>query len=301
MAWSTLSGDRTEPNLTVRVPVLSPAQVSQLPERTVLVIKRSMPAAVGVVRMAWRRPDVRRAARSTPMLPALPQADAAAPEELASPHALRTPPGAGAAGMAAQIIGLGRDVESLRRLIARQDTAVRDDPRSAGRDRGAGRFVGDHARHPDRAGHRTRRRWPGGRRPPVLVRDDGSRAGAVAPARPGGVDRGCLLPVPGRGPAVVLALASVRRRGASLAPALVDRGVHRQHGRRVPGGGLARPPAPRCRGPYPGAERRGLFPRPACSGCRAGPAAFEDAGGRRHSWDRRLVGRASGGVAASPG
>jgi hypothetical protein len=85
-AWSTLSGDRTEPNLTVRVPVLSPAQVSQLPERTVLVIKRSMPAAVGVVRMAWRRADVRRAARTSPMLPALLiRDDAEAPEELASP------------------------------------------------------------------------------------------------------------------------------------------------------------------------------------------------------------------------
>ena len=33
--------------------------------------------------------------------------------------------GAGVAGLAAQIIGLGRDVEALRRLIARQDTAVR--------------------------------------------------------------------------------------------------------------------------------------------------------------------------------
>ena len=36
--------------------------------------------------LAWRRPDVRRAARSTSMLPALPQADASAPAELASPH-----------------------------------------------------------------------------------------------------------------------------------------------------------------------------------------------------------------------
>lgn len=68
-AWSMLSGDRTEPNLTVRVPVLSPAQVSQLPDRRVLVIKRSMPAAVGVVRMAWRRRDVRQAGRTHPILP----------------------------------------------------------------------------------------------------------------------------------------------------------------------------------------------------------------------------------------
>lgn len=80
-------GDRSEPNLMVRVPVLSPAQVSQLPERTVLVIKRSMPAAVGVVRMAWRRADVRRAARAHPILPVAPSSGAAAPEELASPHA----------------------------------------------------------------------------------------------------------------------------------------------------------------------------------------------------------------------
>jgi type IV secretion system protein VirD4 len=61
-AWSTLAGDRVDDDLG-RVPVLSPAQIAQLPERRVLLIRRATPAAVGTVRMAWRRRDVRRAQR----------------------------------------------------------------------------------------------------------------------------------------------------------------------------------------------------------------------------------------------
>jgi type IV secretion system protein VirD4 len=75
-AWSTLTGERDEEvasydpagNLTGishrRVPVLSPAQIAQLPARRVVIIRRGMPAAVGTVRMAWKRGDVRRTNRA---------------------------------------------------------------------------------------------------------------------------------------------------------------------------------------------------------------------------------------------
>ena len=63
-AWSVLSGERVEEDPLQRVPVLSPAQIAQLPERRVLIIRRSTPAAVGTVRMAWRRRDVRAAQRA---------------------------------------------------------------------------------------------------------------------------------------------------------------------------------------------------------------------------------------------
>ena len=61
-AWSTLAGERVDEDLG-RVPVLSPAQIAQLPAGRVLIIRRAAPAAVGTVRMAWRRRDVRRAQR----------------------------------------------------------------------------------------------------------------------------------------------------------------------------------------------------------------------------------------------
>jgi len=75
-AYSTLTGERDEDvptfdrdnrftSTTVRrVPVLSAAQIAQLPGRHVVVIRRGMPPAVGTVRMAWRRRDVRGAARA---------------------------------------------------------------------------------------------------------------------------------------------------------------------------------------------------------------------------------------------
>jgi hypothetical protein len=49
---------------TRRVPVLSAAQIAQLPARHVVIIRRGMPPAVGRVQMAWKRHDVRRAKRS---------------------------------------------------------------------------------------------------------------------------------------------------------------------------------------------------------------------------------------------
>ncbi len=74
-AYSILTGERDEEvanldhagnfsGLTFRrVPVLSPAQIAQLPERRVVIIRRGMAPAVGKVQMAWKRHDVRRAHR----------------------------------------------------------------------------------------------------------------------------------------------------------------------------------------------------------------------------------------------
>ena len=57
-----MAGERVDDGLGL-VPVLSPAQIAQLPERRVLIIRRATPVAVGTVRMAWRRRDVRTAQR----------------------------------------------------------------------------------------------------------------------------------------------------------------------------------------------------------------------------------------------
>jgi hypothetical protein len=69
--WSTLTGDRDEritshdlhgrgANRTVRkAPVLSPAQIANLPAGTVLVIRRGLAPVVGRVQPAWCRRDVR--------------------------------------------------------------------------------------------------------------------------------------------------------------------------------------------------------------------------------------------------
>jgi type IV secretion system protein VirD4 len=75
-AYSTLTGERDEEvlthdqdaNLTAittrRVPVLSPAQIAQLPSGRVVIIRRGMPPAIGRVRMAWKRRDVRHGRRA---------------------------------------------------------------------------------------------------------------------------------------------------------------------------------------------------------------------------------------------
>ncbi len=82
-AYSTLAGERDEQvatydpqgNLTGtshrRVPVLSPAQIAQLPAGQVLIVRRGMPAAIGRVQMAWKRRDVRRTARADRWAPRL--------------------------------------------------------------------------------------------------------------------------------------------------------------------------------------------------------------------------------------
>ena len=62
-AWAKLAGERVDDDLGV-VPVLSPAQIAQLPEGQVLIIRRATPASVGTVRMAWKRRDIRQAQRA---------------------------------------------------------------------------------------------------------------------------------------------------------------------------------------------------------------------------------------------
>ncbi|GAA5026139.1 type IV secretory system conjugative DNA transfer family protein [Actinopolymorpha pittospori] len=76
-AYSTLAGERDEEVATHdhdgkltsisyrRVPVLSPAQIAQIPVGQVVIIRRGMPPAIGRVQMAWRRRDVRRDQRRT--------------------------------------------------------------------------------------------------------------------------------------------------------------------------------------------------------------------------------------------
>lgn len=77
-AFSALSGEREEttynrdPNgqitssTTRRVPVLTPAQVANLPAKRVMVIRRGAPVSIGQVQMAWERRGVRRANRRQP-------------------------------------------------------------------------------------------------------------------------------------------------------------------------------------------------------------------------------------------
>ncbi|SNR29195.1 TraM recognition site of TraD and TraG [Haloechinothrix alba] len=76
-AYSSLTGERYEDvptwggdghessRSTRRVPVLTSAQIAQLPPGRVLIIRRNMPAAVGKVQMAWKRHDVKAVARAT--------------------------------------------------------------------------------------------------------------------------------------------------------------------------------------------------------------------------------------------
>jgi type IV secretion system protein VirD4 len=74
-AYSMLTGERDEDVLTLdadgrltatstqRVQVLSGSQIAQLPARRVVIVRRGMPPAIGRVRMAWTRRDVRLARR----------------------------------------------------------------------------------------------------------------------------------------------------------------------------------------------------------------------------------------------
>lgn len=75
-AYSTLTGERHEDTPTWdqhgalsslsrhRIPVLTPAQIAQLPTRHVVIIRRGMAPAVGTVQMAWTRRDVRATRRA---------------------------------------------------------------------------------------------------------------------------------------------------------------------------------------------------------------------------------------------
>ncbi len=75
--WSTLSGERDEPVVTTnaegkvtsrsvrKVPVLSPAQLANLPAGKVVVFRRGMAPVIGRVAMAWKRRDVKADIRAT--------------------------------------------------------------------------------------------------------------------------------------------------------------------------------------------------------------------------------------------
>jgi type IV secretory pathway TraG/TraD family ATPase VirD4 len=74
-AYATLAGERDEDvdtydhtrgqtsTTTRRVPVLTAAQIAQLPAGRVMIVSRGMPVTIGTVQMAWKRRDVRRANR----------------------------------------------------------------------------------------------------------------------------------------------------------------------------------------------------------------------------------------------
>ena len=74
-AYATLAGERDEDvptydqnggqgSITIRrVPVLTAAQIAQLPAGRVMIVSRGMPVTIGAVQMAWKRRDVRRATR----------------------------------------------------------------------------------------------------------------------------------------------------------------------------------------------------------------------------------------------
>lgn len=80
-AWSSLSGERDEDATTRddsgdvtavsdrKVPVLSAAQIANLPPGQVLIINRGMPASIGTAVMAWKRRDVRKAQKTSPWEP----------------------------------------------------------------------------------------------------------------------------------------------------------------------------------------------------------------------------------------
>lgn len=74
--WSHLAGDRDEVVATFdergavktrsvrKTPTIAPAQMANLVKARVIVFRRGMPPVVGKARMAWRRRDVREAARN---------------------------------------------------------------------------------------------------------------------------------------------------------------------------------------------------------------------------------------------
>jgi type IV secretory pathway TraG/TraD family ATPase VirD4 len=81
-AFEALSGEREDITYTrnpagqitgssnKRVPVLTAAQLANLPARRVMVVRRGLPANIGRVQMAWQRRTVRRAMRNTDRQPA---------------------------------------------------------------------------------------------------------------------------------------------------------------------------------------------------------------------------------------
>jgi type IV secretory pathway TraG/TraD family ATPase VirD4 len=91
-AYATLAGERDEDvptyandgghpgSITIRrVPVLSAAQIAQLPAGRVLIVTRGMPVTIGAVQMAWKRRDVRPAARQLAAAKTMPAVEGTEP------------------------------------------------------------------------------------------------------------------------------------------------------------------------------------------------------------------------------
>lgn len=130
--WSTLGGDREETTRTTdlhgrvasrtnrKVPVLSPAQLANLPAGKVVTFRRGMPLAIGRAQMAWRRPDVR--AQLAP--------DAASVRARAFARRCRV--AAGAARVRSALVRCwARFVELLRAVLPSREKAVAEPPKSA--------------------------------------------------------------------------------------------------------------------------------------------------------------------------
>jgi hypothetical protein len=48
------------------VPVLSPAQIANLPAGHAMIVRRGMPVSIGRTTMAWKRRDIRKANKRSP-------------------------------------------------------------------------------------------------------------------------------------------------------------------------------------------------------------------------------------------
>lgn len=82
-AWSKLCGEREESGVSLglsgketgsqirKVPILSGAQIANLPKGYAVVIRRGMPVSIGVTTMAWNRRDIRRINKASPFVPTL--------------------------------------------------------------------------------------------------------------------------------------------------------------------------------------------------------------------------------------
>jgi hypothetical protein len=134
--FSTLAGDRDEPvaaydqfgkltSRTVRkVPVLSPAQLANLPARRVVAFRRGMPVTVGRPQMAWHRRDVRAAgAGRGPQLGRLPGGDRG---PVAAVHVASVRTGWGRSGPVHVITALARvRTPVVRRTVSSRGWTVR--------------------------------------------------------------------------------------------------------------------------------------------------------------------------------
>ena len=140
--------------------------------------------------------------------------------------------GSGSVPIAAQILGLGRDVDSLRRVVDRHDRTVRT---VAGRLADLETQVGSSAT--TLAGLSEQMAELAGSDPGSGAHGSWFEMTDLTEARSRLVDLvHWLKRVYFQFPAVVLDLAPLDRGGAPLASSFLDGGFHREHGCRVPRG-----------------------------------------------------------------